>query len=132
MGAEIVRRPDCEKQLVDVVDEHDAEFRYGKNDCCLFALDVVYAITGRHLEHSYNWSSCREAITILNKTGGVIDIVDSMLFRTDRIMRGDIVSINEHGKDCLGVCMGSVSAFVAPHGIVYKKVPANCIAWRVE
>ena len=127
-----MRRLDWEKQLATTIDDHDLPFHYGKNDCCLFALDIVYAITGRHLEHSYAWSNSREALSILHKTGGVVNIVDAMLARTDRLMRGDIVSIKQEGKDCLGVCMGAVSAFVTPGGIIYKKLPADFIGWRTS
>ena len=127
-----MRRNDWEKRLVSTIQAHDAPFRYGVNDCCGFALDVVCAVTGARVDHDYRYTDKREALIILKRAGGVVGIVDGILNRTDRPMRGDIVADEYEGKFCLGVCMGAVSAFISPAGMEYKSLSNLSIAWRTE
>ena len=127
-----MRRNDWEKRLIDTIQAHDAPFRYGSNDCCGFALDTVYAVTGERVSHDYLYTSKREALELLKRHSGVVGIVDGILNRTDRPMRGDIVADEYEGKFCLGVCMGSVSAFISPVGMEYKPLSSLSVAWRVK
>lgn len=125
----MMRRPDWEKRMVEIIDSHDYPFSYGKNDCCLFALDMVHAITGLHINHDYSWGNAHDANAILERTGGVIDIVDEFLMRIDRPVRGDIVAVDENGMQCLGVCMGNVYAIVTDVGIAYRPLQMDMISW---
>ena len=127
-----MRRNDWEKQLVETVSRHDAPFHYGSNDCCGFAHEVVYAVTGRRVDHDYQYTGKRDALRLLKRHGGVVGIVDGILDRTSNPMRGDVVADEHDGKFCLGVCMGHVSAFISPKGMEYKSLTGKSVAWGVN
>ena len=127
-----MRCNDWEKRLVSTIQAHDAPFAWCGNDCCQFALDVVEAVTGRHVAHDYRYTNKRGALMLMKRAGGVVGIVDGILNRTDRPMRGDIVADEYEGKFCLGVCLGAVSAFISPVGMEYKPLSNLSIAWRIE
>lgn len=97
-------------------------FAWGSNDCCLFAADWVLAATGRDIAADYRgrYQSALPALRFVKDGGGVEAMIeraggqpiDSKLAR-----RGDVIARDVGNGVGLGVCVGSLAAFVAEDGL---------------
>jgi len=112
-------------------------FVWGKHDCCLFAADVVYELTG--VDHAQflrgRYKTHLGAARIIKKLGGVKVIVENAL--GDEIQpllaqRGDIVLIKtkEFG-DTLAVCAGEYCFAPGYNGLAKVSIQEAVAAWRV-
>jgi len=112
-------------------------FVWGKHDCCLFAADVVYELTG--VDHAQflrgRYKTHLGAARIIKKLGGVKVIVENAL--GDEIQpllaqRGDIVLIKtkEFG-DTLAVCAGEYCLAPGYNGLAKVSIKEAVAAWRV-
>jgi len=102
-----------------------APFAWGSNDCCLFAADWILMATGCDLAASFRgqYSSALGAMRMLRPFGNAVGIAvsDARLSEVDntKAQRGDIVSKHTLKGPALGICLGSVSAFVARDGLSF-------------
>ena len=109
-------------------------FAWGSNDCCLFAADWVLAATGRDLAAEYRgqYATALGALRFVESAGGVEGLVqraggrrvDAKLAR-----RGDVIARDVGNGTGLGVCIGSVAAFVAEDGLRFVNF-AHGSCWR--
>jgi hypothetical protein len=126
--------PDLLAQFIEA--RRKKPFAWGSNDCCTFAADWVETCTG--VDYAQTWrgrySSGLDAVRVLDQTGGVEALVDSLgLLRVtpQRAGRGDIVAQRaEHGLT-LGISLGLTTAFVAKTGLVFERISNAETAWRI-
>jgi len=103
---------DYKSALWAVLEEKRSQpFKWGKNDCVLFAADVVKAVTGTDLAADYRGkyrsSNGAERVMQENGWGSVADIADAHLQRCERPMRGDVVLIENDYGEFLTICIGT-------------------------
>lgn len=108
-------------------------FEWGKFDCCLFAADTVYAMTGVDpvAEFRGRYSTRIGAAKLIKAAGGFEAMITAVLGPPKSILkvsRGDVVlgevSSLEHLGPVLGVCEGGVSWFVGEEGLI--AIPTKC------
>jgi len=116
-------------------------FKWGKNDCCLFACDAVIEMTGIDLAAEYRgkYNSALGAYRLINHHGGVvgafkracapagIEEVDVKFAQT-----GDVVAIDsgKHGM-ALGICLSHLSVFASSQGAVFLPPSRWLNVWRI-
>jgi hypothetical protein len=111
-------------------------FRWGFNDCCIFAADWVNVCTGTDYAEKWRgrYSTAIGARRFLDDAGGVEALVDSLgLDRTQpqRAGRGDIVAQDAGRGITLGICLGVTTAFVAKSGLVFGSIENANSAWKI-
>jgi hypothetical protein len=112
---------------------HEA-FAWGSNDCCLFAADWVQIATGHDIAAQWRgqYASALSAHRALNRGGGIERLVDEaggMKIATALARRGDLVAQDGGDGVALGICVGSVAAFLARDGLQFVTFP-NAKVWR--
>jgi len=124
-----------EKRL-DAIITANEPFTWGTNDCCMFAVRCVEAITGVDHGKKYRGYKTRVgAMKRLAKYGGVEGIATECLGDPKSIKlakRGDVVlhDISDDGLS-LGVCLGDKIATVNDDGVVYMPLSDGIKAWGV-
>ena len=134
-----MRYDDWPTKLVESLKEaKNKPFVWGEHDCCLFAADIVKAMTGDDLAAGYRgkYSTAKEAIKLIKKIsndGTVAGIVDLHFKRVpvSFAKRGDIVSVQTNHGEAIGVCAGGGAHFVIESGTIIYPRPLWSIAWRV-
>ena len=110
-------------------------FVWGADDCCLFAADVVLAMTGEDYAAEFRgkYSTARGALSALKKygKGDIEKTLDSKFDRRGFPMRGDVVMAVIDGQQALGICVGTQAAFKGPDGVSFLPL-AGLIAWAVD
>jgi len=110
-------------------------FSWGKQDCCLFAADGVYAVTGIDFASELRgYTTAREALRILASRGNCKGLANAALgpptsWKLAR--RGDVVLHMVGRRQALGLCAGDVFAAPGPHGLEFLPMSAVLIAWNV-
>jgi len=123
-----------EKRLDSIIQANEP-FAWGTNDCCMFAVRCVEAITG--VDHGKKYCGYKTglgAMKRLNKYGGVEGIATACLGEPKSIKlakRGDVVMHNISDGLSLGICLGDKIAGVDDDGIVFLPVSAGIQAWGV-
>ena len=109
-------------------------FQWGKCDCCLWAADVVLALTG--VDHAAtfrgSYDSMRGAQRLLKSRGGLVGLLDSIssLRRAERPLRG-FVAVALVPSPTLGVVLGRKTLFKDRDGELVSIPTANTVAsWR--
>lgn len=108
-------------------------FEWGKNDCILWSMMIVEAITGKDYtsKHRGKYRDKKSADAYLKKLGKSLDkIVDAKFKRIKAIEagRGDLVFY----QGAVGICDGLYSFFMKePGGLVPIKTVKCSAAWRV-
>ena len=136
-----MRYYDWPERLHDVIRAaKKAEFKWGKNDCALFACDCILAMTG--IDHAKKfrgkYSTRKGAATALKKIESVDDIAElADKYLGERIslshaQRGDIVLIAVEDDNALGVIAGNHAVFLAPQGILTRLLSKCVCAWKVR
>lgn len=121
-------------------------FKWGSNDCCMFAADVVLAITGADIAAQFRgkYDDALGAARVLRETGGISGAVEAAaaehgfacLPSVAYAQRGDLIELDtepngDAGGPALGVCVGSMVAGAGEAGTVFVP-PVKCRrAWRV-
>lgn len=149
--SEPVRRrvQDWPTLLFHFIESRRAEpFRWGRNDCCLFACDGILAQTGLDPAAKMFRGKYRDALgaaRLVRKHGGVEAIAAQVcaahgwpeLLTPSLAQRGDVVGtrqLNEKlaGFDMeLGICIGADAAFTGLEGLVFLPLKDCVRAWRV-
>lgn len=117
----------------------DVPFKWGENDCCLFAADAVQAQIGRDLAIAWRGKYDDElsAEVLILAFGGVAKIATEALgialpFVTIA-QRGDVVLFESGKGAALGICVGDKFAAIRLQGgIGYFSMRHAVTAWRVS
>lgn len=123
-----------EKRL-DTIIQSNQPFEWGANDCCMFAVRCVEAITG--VDHGKKYRGYKTAVGAakrLEKHGGVDGIATKCLGEPKSVKlakRGDVIMINSGDGYALGVCIGSKIAAVSKGGLTFIPMSQALKAWGV-
>ncbi len=107
------------------------------HDCCLFAADVVLALTGRDFAESFRgrYSTRAEAVALLGARGGLEAVVTSYLGQplptALLARRGDVVMVETPEGRALGVSVGGKAACAGPQGLTFVPMAGWLSGWRV-
>jgi len=135
-----MRREDWPEQLAAAVKEAETKpFQWGEHDCCLFAADIVLAMTGEDPAVAFRGryrtaTGAKRALTRYGR-GSVPATVDALFgarHRPQMARRGDLLLAATAQGEAVGVCVGPHGVFAAPAGLT--RVPlADCLcSWRVD
>lgn len=114
-------------------------FRWGQNDCCLFAAYCIEAVTGRDLAVAFRGYETREeASKILAGFGGVYRLA-AIVAKAHGIpeipalqaRRGDICLLDSKNGAMLGVCTGDKIVAPGAHGLVSYPLLKGRRAWGI-
>ncbi len=110
-------------------------FGWGGQDCCLFAADCVFAVTGvdpaEDLRGTY--SNEFEAARVLASEGGVVGVAARRAgpeISVQEAQVGDIVLVLFDGRETLTVCGGMMLYAPGPTGLVHLPRGQGLRAWR--
>ena len=118
-------------------------FSYGDHDCCLFAANVVEAMTGVDPATEWRGRYCskRGAYQFIQELGGLGKLVSSVFGEPvcrNQVHKGDLALMEIVGVDgkeevALGVCTGTI-CYVARHETGVLTVRRDCMlyGWKVE
>ncbi len=139
-----MKRPDWRDHLHTYLERCEGRpFSWTHHSCLTFAVGAVVAITG--IDY---WQTERSDIERLHARADVLKYMTryggTLIGATDRAMRraqaqrrvipgaGDILIAHVDKKDTAGVCLGRLSAFVGPDGLMYLKPDDIRAAWGVS
>lgn len=136
MSAALTRLPDWQLRFAAFAQQRrDLPFKWGENDCALFAADAVLALTGKDpAAEMRGYASALQAARAARKYGGLAAAADAMLgLRVSPLMAGvgDIVLLDMGNHEALGVCNGSSLIGPGPNGIVAYGMGCAKAAWRI-
>jgi hypothetical protein len=131
----IVRLPDWPERLHDLIENRrEAVFCWGQRDCCMFAADVMLAMTGVDFAAALRgrYSTAKGAARLLKRHGGVEGVANRHLRQIPKLSagRGDIVSIDTPDGPALAVCLGRQIAAQGQQGLLFMDMNAALSAWR--
>lgn len=110
-------------------------FAWGSNDCCLFAADAVQAMTGiDHAAELRGYGSARDAVRVVESGGGLARIASRALGEPVApafAAVGDVVLIENEGRDLLALCNGTTALAPGELGMVVLGMDAAKAAWKV-
>jgi hypothetical protein len=119
------------------------EFSWGKNDCVLFALDGVCAITGLDAAADIRglYSSARGAARRMRDLYGHANLQKASAVFADKwggsetgvmqAQRGDMVMHHSPDGPALGICTGRLFAAAGAAGVIWAPTRTAFKAWRV-
>lgn len=134
---DLTRRNDWPEQLDALLRSRAATpFEWGQHDCCLFAADVVLALTGHDPMATLRgrYSNQREAMRLLDSLGGYEAAITRLLGpRTSSMLVtvGDQLLIHNAGRPLLAVCNGIGAVAPTPTGLLVLPVVDVICAWRI-
>jgi hypothetical protein len=122
---------------IDAASQKD--FAWGSHDCCMFAADILLAMTGvDYAGPVRGYTTQEEAQAIIDGYGGMEAMVtaligvDSMDAKGKNVRRGDLVLMTKELGDTLGVCIGVNSVFVDQRGIAMCRTSSCRLSWRFD
>lgn len=118
------RRPDWPERMWAAIQGHDQDvFGWGTLDCCLFAAEVVDAMTDSKFAKALRarYQDKRSAVQFLKDEGGLEAAVSAYLGPPSpgRALRGDVVLFNTPSGCCLGICVGQQIAAISSVGLLF-------------
>lgn len=109
-------------------------FEWGVNDCALFAVDCVLALTGIDyaLPMLRQHTNAKEAYRSVRQSGGLAAIATAALgeplpVRCAQV--GDVVLTKAGKRDMLAICNGRLALAPGANGL--ESVPLGSLCWRV-
>lgn len=113
-----------------------APFVWGQHDCCLWAADVVQAITGLDPAAALRgqYASERGALRLVRQLGGLPAIASAALghpVKAGFATVGDVLLITHERRTTLAICNGSSLLAPGAQGLAAIAMPLNCPAWKV-
>ena len=134
-----MRYQDWPERLHKIMAEsHIKPFMWGSHDCCLFAANIVFELTGVDPAFALRgeYETALEAARIVKERGGLRQIATDSLggeISPLAAKRGDIVMIEtkEHG-DTLAVCIGFVCVAPGLDRLQYLPMSEAVTAWEVR
>ena len=110
-------------------------FEWGKNDCCMFAVGCVQAMTGvDHGKPYRGYKTARGALKRLEDHGGVEGIAAIELGEPKPIKqakRGDVVSFKTGDEIALGISVGDKIVGIGEKGLIFLPFDDGINAWSV-
>lgn len=111
-------------------------FEWGQHDCCLWAADAVHAITGTDFAADLRgrYATAAEATRVLKTVGGVRGVATARLGEpVGPLMAtvGDVVLIEQDGRELLAVCNGLEALCAAPTGLAPASMKQALAVWKV-
>ncbi|MFN4191809.1 MAG: DUF6950 family protein [Tabrizicola sp.] len=132
------RLPDWRSRLNDYLGEvAPADFRYGSNDCALFAAGAVRAMTGHDPAAAFRgvYSTLEGGLKRVRKAGFAdhVAVVRTLFAEVPAAFAqvGDIAVLDSKGEPVLGVVVGEVVACLSPRGLGHVHRKHVTTAWRV-
>lgn len=134
------RFPDWPERLARYIDASvNKPFVWGQNDCCLFAMDCVMAITGEDLAAPYRgYQSQMQAVRMLHKNGGVAGIANAVALKYGiqeiapaMAGRGDVCLFDIGRGDTLGIRAGGHIFAPGRDGLIGFPILQALRAWRI-
>ena len=111
-------------------------FEWGKNDCCLFTVDAVLAMTD--FDHGADfrgrYSTALEAERIVRQRGGVRQLATEAWGEPASTLMaavGDPVLLVNDGRELLAVCNGTSALAAGAEGVVVLGMDAALAAWKI-
>lgn len=128
-----MRRQDWQTRLSEFARARSAmPFEWGRNDCCLFTVDAVLAMTGEdHGAPFRGYTTERAAKRILNANGGVRGLaIEAWGEPVPPALAaiGDPVLMLNEGRELLAICNGT-NALCA--GSIVLDMSAALAAWKI-
>ena len=113
----------------------ETPFAWGHNDCCIFAADVVQALTGHDPMRALRglYASRRDAQRLLGTLGGFEATITGVLgprISSMQVTVGDVLLIHNAGREMLAVCNGVSAVAPGRAGLVAVPVVDVRAAWR--
>lgn len=117
-------------------------FVWGEHDCCLFACDVVKALTGEDMAHDFRgkYTNKLEAVRVIKEFagGGLAELAAKRAAESGLkeapipfAGRGDVVLVDNNGHDALGIVMDGRAVCAGPDGLVFLPRKLWKTAWKV-
>lgn len=114
-------------------------FAWGMNDCCLFASNCAFAITGVDMAASLRgYRTRREAMSVLEKFGGVSGVAEAVAHSHAvpeivplRARRGDVCLLDAGRGETLGVCVGDWIVCPGFGGLTAFPLLQGIRAWEI-
>lgn len=133
------RKENWPEILNDQIEQAQArEFEWGVFDCCLFAADVVLAMTDVDYAASFRGRYKTKAGAyrcLKNHSGDIKEVLNSLLGEPIPVAycsRGDIVTLETDDGLAMGVCVGARMAVPRPGvGLTFVPMSRALMAWRV-
>lgn len=139
-GRRLQRLPGWELALEAAL-RHTQPFAWGRADCCLFAADVVRAMTGQDFAARWRgrYASAPGALRFVREAGGLQRLVEALLGPAKEPLlahRGDLVLFcltphASHLTAALGICAGDALAAQGRDGVVFAPLSAGLASWRI-
>lgn len=131
----LTRAPNWPERLAEFIDSRRfTPFKWGENDCALFAADAVLAMTGTDLAKSLRgYKTERGALSRIRKAGGMSGFAKDLPQRAPGFAsRGDIVLAIAEGRDTFGI-VGGNGHWCAPgaQGLLFRPMSEVAIAVKV-
>jgi hypothetical protein len=128
-----MRFQNWEKLLNDYLSQI-GPFEWGANDCCLFAANGVFAMTGEDYAKPYRgYKTAKGALGKLKDIG--VDGVATKALGEPKpptlAKRGDVVSFESGDGLALGLCIGAKIAAVGQDGLIMLPMNQAIQAWSV-
>ncbi len=137
------KRFDFAERLHDALSElRGRPFRWGQQDCALFACDVVAATTGVDYAAPFRgrYRTAAGAARALRRfAGGGLEAAAEKITQDNKLeevsplmaQRGDFILLDETAGPALGVCLGETFVAAGPSGTVTLPLTRARRAWRV-
>lgn len=131
-----MRLTDWQLRLSEFAKERAAmPFEWGRNDCCLFTVDAVLAMTG--IDHGAafrGYETALEAERLLQLHGGVRQLATDAWGQPVRpafAAVGDPVLMLNDGRELLAICNGTNAIGAGPDGIAVLHMDDALAAWKI-
>ena len=131
-----MRLPDWQERFSDFGKARASmPFVWGSNDCCTFAAAAVEAITGKNPMASVApYTTETAAMRLVVAAGGLQALAcEYMGPAVSPLMAGvgDILLVENEGREMLAVCNGANAMAPAHSGMVTLDISAARAAWRI-
>lgn len=131
-----MRRADWQIQLSEFARTHARmPFEWGRNDCCLFTVDAVQAMTGiDHAARFRGYSTALAAARVVEQQGGIRQLaIDAWGPPVSPLLAGvgDVVMVINEDRELLAVCNGATAIGPGPEGLAVMDMAAAVAAWKI-
>ena len=137
----LMRLPDWDTRMRLAIDGSAYRpFAYGCWDCCLFAADIVEAMTGTDpaAELRGRYADVMEAMRIIRSYGGMAAMLDELLgtapIKPALASRGDVVLLHppkDGDIEQIGTCLGDAAIVASESGPRFRPMSHAIAAWRI-
>lgn len=134
----LTRKQDWQLHFEKCVSEnYNKKFEWGTHDCCLWAANLVLAITGTDIAEKFRgtYSTAKDAQHILKEFGGVAELCTKYTGKEPvsplLAAVGDLVLTDYMGQHTMAVCNGETLLATGVDGLVSLPMLAALKAWRI-